>query len=244
MVGQDKSSKSYIRQKQKTAARLGIDFHLFALPQKTSLTQLKNTIAGVQKELKPSGLILQLPLPRPEFTEEALSAIDPSRDADCLTPANLGRLILNEKHVLLPPTVSAILEIMLKQKIKLNGKKIVIVGHGLLVGRPLAVVLSGRGATVTVCHSQTKNLAIITREADIIITAVGKYNLLRGRMIKPGAIVIDAGISFHQGRMYGDINLTEVSAKASFVTPTPGGVGPLTVIALLVNTLELAQRKI
>jgi len=244
LVGQDKPSQTYVRNKQRAAEKIGINFLLKQYKASITTVDLLKEIKKLQqKRYGLSGLIVQLPLPKHINTGKALEAINSQIDVDCLTQVNLGKLITGS-YKLKPPTPAAILEILKFHQVKLKGKDIVVVGAGHLVGKPLTNLLMQAEATVTVCNKFTKNLKEKTKKADIIITGVGKYNLLKGSMIKKGAVVIDAGVSFYQGKMYGDINFKSVSKKAKLVTPTPGGVGPLTVAKLIENTVLCAENLI
>ncbi len=239
-VGNDDRSAVYIRKKGEKAKEIGMKFSLFPfeknIPQKTLIEQIQK----IQKKERLTGLIVQLPLPEHLYTPHILNAIDPSIDVDCLTHENLGKLIMKWGE-LFPPTPGAILDIIHSEQIDLVGKKVVILGAGALVGKPLSLLLMNERATVTVCNSATINIKKICKQADILITGVGKKDLVRGNMVKKGALVIDAGICFENGKIFGDVNVREIEKKAS-VTPTPGGVGPLTVAKLLWNTVVCAEK--
>lgn len=244
LVGNDKPSQTYVKKKGQAAKKIGVDFLLKTLPAKTTTAQLIMEIKKLQQaRYQLSGLIVQLPLPAHINTGKALEVIKPSLDVDCLTQTNLGKLVTGS-YWIEPPTPGAILSILQKHKVKLKGKKVVIIGAGALVGRPLANMLMWEEATVSILNQSTPSLKAYTQDADIIITGVGKKNLLTGAMIKSGAVVIDAGVSFVGKKMYGDINFTSVSKKASLVTPTPRGVGPLTVAKLIENTVKCANKKL
>lgn len=240
LVGADKPSQTYVRKKGEAAQAIGVGFQLVKLPATTSTTAL---IAKIKQLQQPrhglTGLIVQLPLPKQINTGKVLEAIHPNLDVDCLTQTNLGKLITGSYRIV-PPTPGAILSILKFHKVKLAGAKVVLIGAGALVGRPLANMLMHEEATVSVLNRSTPNLADYTKTADVVITGVGKHGVLTGKMIKTGAVVVDAGVSFIQQKMYGDIDFTSVSAKAKLVTPTPGGVGPLTVAKLIENTVQCA----
>lgn len=240
LVGQDKPSRTYIRKKKEACQLVGIDFVLKKYSARISTKKLINELKKIQNLKKLSGLIIQLPLPRHINTNEVLQYLDPQIDVDCLTETNLGKLI-SGSYQMEPPTPGAILEILRYYKVDLVGKRVVLIGAGSLIGRPLANLLFLQQATVTVCNKTTKNIKKITREADILISGVGKYNLIRGSMVKKGVKIIDAGVSFHRGKMYGDINFKEIKKKASLITPMPGGVGPITVAKLLENVVKNAE---
>lgn len=241
LVGGDLPSQTYVRRKGQAAANLKIDFLLKKYPASISTQELIKEINKLQqKKYKLTGLIVQLPLPKKINTGKVLEAINAKIDVDCLTQVNLGKLITGTYRVK-PPTPDAILEILKYHKINLKGANIVIIGAGHLIGRPLTNLLFHELATITVCNKETKNLSAITKKADVIITGVGRHNLLTGKMIKKDAVVIDAGVSFVNGKMYGDIDFNSVVKKAKLVTPTPGGVGPLTVAKLIENTVKCAE---
>ena len=240
-VGNDKPSATYIRKKQEAAEQVGIDFVLYQFPQSISKKELVEKIKNIQKDKKLSGLIVQLPLPEKLYTTDVLNAIDPELDVDCLTDANVGKLVMGTNWIA-PPTPAAVMEVLKDIKTDLKGKTVTIVGTGALVGKPLAIMMMNAGATVTTCNKQTKDTKAYCLTADIIVAAVGKKDLLRGNMVKKGAIVIDTGIVFENGKMYGDANRLEVVKKASYLTPTPGGIGPITVSLLLRNAALCAKR--
>ncbi|MBI2415845.1 MAG: bifunctional 5,10-methylenetetrahydrofolate dehydrogenase/5,10-methenyltetrahydrofolate cyclohydrolase [Candidatus Kerfeldbacteria bacterium] len=242
LVGRDQASHTYVRKKGEAARRSGLEFLLKTLPASVSTKQLIITIQQLQQpRYHLTGLIVQLPLPKQVNTGKVLEAIDPQLDVDCLTQTNLGKLITGS-YWIEPPTPGAILSILKAHHIRLVGQRIVLIGAGALVGRPLANMLFHEQATVTVLNRATVSLARYTKTADIIITGVGQHNLLTGAMLKPGVVVMDAGVSFVAGKMYGDINFASVVKKAKLVTPTPGGVGPLTVAKLIENTVKCARK--
>lgn len=243
LVGGDLPSQTYVKKKGQAAGNLNIGFLLKNCPASTSTQGLIKEIQKLQlKKYKLTGLIVQLPLPKKINAGKALEAINSQIDVDCLTQVNLGKLITGS-YKIEPPTPGAILEILKYHHVELMGKLVALVGTGHLIGRPLVNMLINQRATVTTCNSKTPDLGKITRAADIVITGVGKHNLITGSMIKKGAVVIDAGVSFVCGKMYGDIDFKTVSKKAKLVTPTPGGVGPLTVAKLIENTVLCAENK-
>ncbi|MFA6105310.1 MAG: bifunctional 5,10-methylenetetrahydrofolate dehydrogenase/5,10-methenyltetrahydrofolate cyclohydrolase [Patescibacteria group bacterium] len=240
LVGDNQASETYVKRKSEAADRVGIDFTLHRLPADVTARAIIKKIKDVQK--KSSGLLIQLPLPEKLYTPDILNAIDPNVDVDCLTHENLGRLVM-KSHFVAPPTPGAALAILKELNINLSGKDITIIGTGALVGKPLAIMLVNEGASVTTCNSRTKNLKEKCLSADIIVTGVGKKDIVRGDMVKPGAIVIDTGFVYENGKLMGDVNFDEVSKVAGHLTPTPGGVGPITVAQLLQNTIICAEKK-
>lgn len=239
LVGNDKPSETYVRKKAEAAKRVGIDFALHRFPLSIKKNDLIAEIKTIQKRKKLSGMIIQLPLPERLYVPEVMNAVDPRIDVDCLTNENIGKLVMNTQTIV-PPTPGAVMSILDTLKIDVAGKNVTIVGMGALVGKPLAIMMANARASVTTCNSATKNIEKKCRAADILISGVGKKNLIRGDMIRRGAIVIDTGISF-EGGMHGDVNMDEVMRKAGYVTPTPGGVGPITVARLLWNTALCAE---
>lgn len=242
LVGEDKSSLSFIRRKEKTCSDLGIDFELFKFQKTISQKELIRKINVIQKDKDLSGLIIQLPLPKKFKTHQILEEINPDLDIDCLTSVNLGKLAIGNP-VILPPTVGAILDILKRYKINFKGKHIVIVGRGDLVGKPLAILLTQEKNTITSCNKYTKNLSKFTKEADILISGAGQANLITGSMIKKGAVVLDAGTDFLNKKLVGDVKFKEVAKKASLISPVPGGIGPVMVVKLLENVVNLAKRR-
>ena len=240
-VGDDKPSQTYIRRKFEAAKRVEVDFLLFKFSKNTTTAILCAKIKKIQKINKLTGLIVQLPLPKNINRAEVLNSIEPKIDVDCMTDANVGRLVMGTNFIL-PPTPAAVLEALKYAKVNLSGKNITLVGTGALVGKPLTTILMNTEATLHVCNSQTKNLKKACLSADIIISGVGKKDLIRGNMIKMGAVVIDTGICFIDGKVYGDANRAEMIKKSSYFTPTPGGIGPITVALLMKNTIICAEK--
>lgn len=243
LVGNNQASAVYVRHKQKAARQAGINFVLHHLPGAISEAKLIGALQKIQSDKKLHGIIVQLPLPEKLYTRRVLNTIRPGLDIDFLNDASLGSLI-TRSNVLTPPTAGAMLELLRGVTKNIAGAHAVVVGAGALVGRPLALLLLNARATVTVCHINTKNLGVLTRQADIIMTGVGRANLIRGKMVKPGSVVIDAGFTLKRGRARGDVNVAEVRKVARAVTPTPGGVGPVTIAKLLLNTVLSAEKKI
>lgn len=243
LVGDDPASHTYVRKKGEAAEKLGIDFVLKKLPATISETELVNEIKTVQSDSALSGLIVQLPLPEDLYNPTVLNTIRPDIDVDCLTHENLGRLVMRS-HYIEPPTPGAVLAILEDLKVSLAGKNVAIIGMGALVGKPTAIMMVNEGASVTTINSRTTDVKAKCLAADIIISGVGKKGLVTGDMIKPGAIVIDTGFDYVDGKVYGDVVVDEALEKASHVTPTPGGVGPITVARLLWNTVVCAERNV
>lgn len=241
LVGDNQASAKYVAKKQNAAKKIGMNCHVHTFDENITQEELISRIQSIQTNDHPDGCIVQLPLPAHLDTQTVLNAIDPDKDVDCLTQTNMGQLVTGNSPYI-PPTVAAILHILEKEeKIDLKEKHVVIVGAGILVGKPLTMLMLQKEATVTVCNKYTQNLGNQTRDADILVTAVGQKDLIKENMIKPGAIVIDVGVSFKDSKIYGDAEFEKVKEKAASITPTPGGVGPITVAKLLANTVKAAS---
>lgn len=240
IVGEDKPSHTYVRTKGRAAEKAGIDFVLTELPGSATKADIITTIHDIQSDPSVTGLICQLPLPNREWENDVVNAILPEIDVDCLTDTNLGKLVA-ETNTIVPPTPGAVMDILDSLDVDLKGKHVVIVGTGTLVGKPLAIMMMNAEATVVTCNEHTANLKKLCQKADILVSAVGKKHLITKTMVKKGAIVIDAGVDFDQDEMFGDVDVANVSKRAAYVTPTPGGVGPLTVARLLKNSVTLTE---
>lgn len=234
LIGNDKPSEMYISIKQKKAKELGIETEVHRYAADISYTAISKELQNIQKsDLLLSGLIIQLPIPDVCYPR-LINEIDPKLDVDCLTDVNLGKIVMHT-NTLVPPTPGAVMTILDSININLKGKRICIVGTGVLVGKPLAIMCMNRQATVTTVNEYTADLTKHTSQADIVISGVGKKHLITEEMIRPETIVIDAGVNFTNGSMFGDVHVDTVQNRASYITPTPGGVGPLTVAMLLHN---------
>lgn len=238
-LGQNPVSQKYLAQKKKAAEAAGIGFRAFNFSKSVIKSRLENEIKRIGQNPTNSGIVIQLPLPLNHSTSQSLlGLIPPAKDPDYLTPENFGRFA-QTASLIFPPVVSAIKKFFEKYKIKITGKNVVVVGAGRLVGLPVVIWLIQQGATVTVCHQYTRNLADFTKKAEVIISGAGRANLIKGSMIKKGVIVVDAGTSVDSGRVVGDVETQSVGKKAAFLAPVPGGVGPLAVACLLENLVEL-----
>ncbi len=242
LIGNDRRSEAYIAKKAAVAERVGITFILRQFPLETTTEALCEYIEKDNDDSAIHAMIVQLPLPPHIEKEMVLNTVAAKKDADCLTYENLGRLV-NETNFLIPPTPGAVLAILENQHVDITGKNITLVGTGQLVGKPLSIVLIHTKASVTTCNEQTKNIVEKCREADILVTGVGKPNLITKDMVKPGAVVIDTGTSFLNGKISGDVMYDAVAEVARAITPTPGGVGPITVAKLLENVVICAERQ-
>ncbi|OGE82494.1 MAG: hypothetical protein A3B10_00260 [Candidatus Doudnabacteria bacterium RIFCSPLOWO2_01_FULL_44_21] len=242
LVGSDPASQTYVRKKQEAAGLIGIEFSLFKYDENISTQKLVNEIRRIQTNPSLSGIIVQLPLPKTIDKRLVLNTLKPELDVDYLSWESLGKLVIGENS-LVPPTPGAILEVLHSHKVPLIGKHVVLVGSGDLIGKPLTNLLIQMPLTLTVCNKETKNLAALTKQADILITGAGIAGLIKARMLKRGVVVVDAGVSFRKKKIFGDVKFEEVRLVASLITPTPGGVGPITVAKLLENTIINAKAK-
>ena len=250
LVGDDPASASYVRGKAKACAHVGIDSDTMTYESSITETELLQVIDRLNGDDKVDGILVQLPLPDHIDEQKILYAIDPEKDVDCFHPTNVGRLMIGTP-TFLPATPAGMMEMLRRSGIDTRGKNAVVLGRSNIVGKPMAMLLLQRGtdATVTVCHSRTQNLAEITRQADILVAAIGRANFVTADMVKEGAVVLDVGInrvedaSRERGyRLVGDVDFDAVREKASHLTPVPGGVGPMTIALLLKNTLAAARR--
>ena len=241
LVGTDPGSVAYVEGKHSDCAEVGINSIRVNLPVGASEQEIIKAVTDLNNNPECTGFIVQLPLPKSVDTEKILLAIDPKKDADGLNPVNLGNLVLSVNKII-PCTPRAILALLNEYKIKLSGSKVLIIGRGTTVGRPLSILLSQKpiDATITLAHSVTTNLTDLIKEADVVIAAIGIAHFIKPNMIKPGATVVDVGITRVENKLLGDVD-PAVAQVAAFFTPTPGGVGPMTRAMLLSNLLELAK---
>ena len=240
-IGNDPSSKIYLKTKKRRADQIGIKQKLFQLPSTVTQKNLLELIDRLNNEKDVNGIMIQLPVPKQIILNEALAAIDPNKDVDCLTPANVGRLWQGD-HFVEPATAHGILALLDHYHISLKGKNAVIIGRSSIVGKPLAALMLERDATVSILHLKTKNLTEYTKKADILVSATGEHNLVTADMIKKNAVIIDVGISRFNGKTVGDVDFEQVAPIASFITPVPGGIGPLTVESLMEQVIQLTRR--
>ena len=241
LVGTDPGSVAYVEGKHSDCAEVGINSIRVNLPVSASEQEIIKAVTDLNNNPECTGFIVQLPLPKSVDTEKILLAIDPKKDADGLNPVNLGNLVLSVNKII-PCTPRAILALLNEYKIKLSGSKVLIIGRGTTVGRPLSILLSQKpiDATITLAHSATTNLTDLIKEADVVIAAIGIAHFIKPNMVKPGSTVVDVGITRVDNKLLGDVD-PAVSQVAAFFTPTPGGVGPMTRAMLLSNLLELAK---
>ncbi len=241
LVGDNLASQVYVRHKRNACAQVGIIFNLFELPQHTSPKELLKLLKQLNEDNKIDGILVQLPLPPQINSELVIEQIVPHKDVDGFHPYNVGRLALR-MPLLRSCTPKGIMTLLASTEVTLAGLDAIIIGQSNIVGRPMALELLAARCTITVCHSRTRYLAEKVRHADIVVAAVGKPKLIQGDWIKPGAIVIDVGMNrLEDGQLVGDVNFAEASQRASWITPVPGGVGPMTVASLLENTWQATQ---
>lgn len=246
LVGDDPASQVYVRNKEKACADAGIDTISCRRPASITQRELENLIAGLNADPAIDGILLQLPLPEGLDARPCIEAISPEKDVDGLTAVNQGRVAMNVPG-LRPCTPAGILALLDHYHISTVGKKAVVIGRSNLVGRPVALMLGSRdyNATVTMCHSRTPDLASVCREADIIVAALGRPRFVTADMVRPGAVIIDVGINRGEdGRLCGDVDYERIAPLASAITPVPGGIGPMTISQLLVNTTRAWRRKL
>ena len=252
LVGDNPASHTYVANKIKACQEVGMESMHHPLPASTSVREIVALVKKLNADPEVDGILLQLPLPDNVDSTPALEAIDPGKDADGLHPYNLGQLFeyksWNEMASGRSPlscTPHGVIQILLRSKIPLSGKLAVVLGRSKLVGKPVAMMLQALDATVTMCHSRTKDLDAVCRQADVLVAAIGRARFVKASMVKEGAVVIDVGINRDEtGKLCGDVDFDAVQAKASAITPVPGGVGPMTIAMLLFNTLQLAKKRL
>lgn len=241
LVGNDPASQIYVRNKQKACEEVGFRAFEYRLNENSTQEQLLDLIRVLNKDDKVHGILVQLPLPKHIDEQTVILTIAPEKDVDAFHPMNVGRIMIGN-YEFLPCTPAGVMELIDSTGVDLNGANCVVVGRSNIVGKPMAMLLLHRNATVTICHSRTRNLTEICAGADILVSAVGKPHFIRADMVKDGAVVIDVGMNHDEnGKLCGDVEFAEVEPKASYITPVPGGVGPMTITMLLKNTLHAAK---
>lgn len=242
LVGEDPASQVYVRNKHRACGEVGFLSRVYTLPKATTEDELLSLIAELNADREIHGILVQLPLPGHISEDAVIHAIDPKKDVDAFHPQNVGG-VMTGKYDFVPCTPAGVMELLSYYGIDPAGKNAVIVGRSNIVGKPQALLLLEKNATVTVCHSRTPDLGAVTRNADILVVAVGRERLIKADMVKPGAVVIDVGMNrTAEGKLCGDVDFEGVSAVASHITPVPGGVGPMTITMLLKNTLTAAKK--
>lgn len=241
LAGENAASQVYVRNKENACSRAGIHSTIIRLSETCTQEELENAVLSLNQDESVHGILVQLPLPRGLDEARVLALIDPNKDVDGFHAMNSGRL-MNGQQGFVPCTPLGVMKLLEAYDIPTRGKHAVIIGRSNIVGKPMAMLLLAADATVSICHSKTENLAEITRQADILVAAVGKPDFVTGDMIKPGAAVIDVGINRVNGTLTGDVNAEQAEKVAAYLTPVPGGVGQMTIAMLLSNTLDAAER--
>lgn len=243
MVGEDSASQIYVRNKSKACEYIGVEFEEYLLSESTTQKELLDLIEKLNNNVEINGILLQSPIPRHLDINEAFRKISPEKDVDGFHPVNVGKLVLGQE-TFISCTPFGIMKILEDYNIDIEGKNAVVIGRSNIVGKPMSQCLLNKNATVTICHSKTKDLASITRNADILVAAIGKPCFVTEDMVKPGAVVIDVGINrMEDGKLKGDVDFEKVSQKVSYITPVPGGVGPMTIAMLMTNLVKAAENQ-
>jgi len=242
LVGEDPASKIYVANKKKACEALGIISQEYLLPEDTSTEELLALIDTLNNEKTINGILCQLPLPKQIDEQTVLRAISPKKDVDAFHPENVGKIMIGDFDFV-PCTPAGIMEMLDYYNIDVSGKSCVVIGRSNIVGKPMGMLLLHKNGTVTICHSRTKDLKEVTNKADILVSAVGKANFVTADMVKDGAVVIDVGMNRSEGKLCGDVVFDDVKEKASYITPVPGGVGPMTIAMLMKNTLTAAKKQ-
>ncbi len=241
IVGDDPASRTYVNNKKKACADCGIISEEYALPAETTQEELLALVNELNDRADVNGILCQLPLPKHLDSEAVIEAISPKKDVDAFHAVNVGKIMIGN-YDFLPCTPAGVMEMIASEKIEIEGKNCVVIGRSNIVGKPMSMLLLHKNATVTICHSRTKNLAEVTSKADILVAAVGKAKFVNADMVKEGAVVIDVGMNRDEnGKLCGDVDFAEVEPKASAITPVPGGVGPMTIAMLMKNTLKAVK---
>lgn len=241
IVGEDPASQVYVRNKEKACEEVGFYSEKFALPKNTTQQELNNLVKELNGRKEINGILCQLPLPSHLDDKEVINLINPIKDVDAFHPVNVGAIMIGDYNFL-PCTPAGVMELIHSTGVDVTGKKAVVMGRSNIVGKPMAMLLLHENATVEIVHSKTKDLASVTREADILVAAIGKAKFVTADMVKDGAVVIDVGMDRDEnGKLCGDVDFEGVKDKCSYITPVPGGVGPMTISMLMKNTLTAAE---
>lgn len=241
IVGNDPASRVYVNSKKKACAEVGFNSYEYALPEETTQEELLELVQKLNNDNNVNGILCQLPLPKHIEENAIINAIKVEKDVDAFHPFNVGKIMIGE-YAFLPCTPAGVMELIDSTGVEISGKSCVVIGRSNIVGKPMAMLLLHRSGTVTICHSKTQNLQDICRNADILVAAVGRANFVTEDMVKDGAVVIDVGMNrLENGKLCGDVDFENVEKKASFITPVPGGVGPMTIAMLMKNTLTAAK---
>ncbi len=242
LVGSDPASQIYVANKKKACEQLGIISKEYLLPEATTQDELLALVNKLNNDKTVNGILCQLPLPKGLNEKAVIAAINPEKDVDAFHPVNVGKIMIGD-YDFLPCTPAGVMEMLSFYNIDVCGKECVVIGRSNIVGKPMGMLLLHKNGTVTICHSRTQNLSEVTAKADILVAAVGKAKFVTADMVKQGAVVIDVGMNREDGKLCGDVDFDAVSQKASYITPVPGGVGPMTIATLMQNTLTAAKRQ-
>ncbi len=243
IVGDNPASRVYVNNKKKACETVGFNSFEYALSAETTEKELLELVEKLNNNDKVDGILVQLPLPKHIDENAVINAISPKKDVDAFHPENVGHIMIGD-FAYLPCTPAGVMEMLSQKGIDVEGKNCVVIGRSNIVGKPMSMLLLHKNATVTICHSRTKNLAEVTKQADILVAAVGRANFVTADMVKDGAVIIDVGMNRNdEGKLCGDVAYDECYAKSSFITPVPGGVGPMTIAMLMKNTLTSAKIK-
>ena len=241
IVGENPASQVYVRNKKKACEQVGFNSWVYEMPESTTQEELNALVDKLNNDENVHGILVQLPLPKHLNEEEIILRIKPEKDVDAFHPYNVGRITIGNPKFL-PCTPAGIMELLHRSNIEISGKECVVIGRSNIVGKPMALLLLSENGTVTVCHSKTRDLKEVCRRADILVVAIGKADFVTADMVKEGAVVIDVGMNRNaEGKLTGDVDFASVSQVASYITPVPGGVGPMTITMLLQNTLRAAE---
>ena len=241
IVGENPASQVYVRNKKKACEQVGFNSWVYEMPENTTQDELNALIDKLNDDCEVHGILVQLPLPKHLDEEQVILRIKPEKDVDAFHPTNVGRITIGNPKFL-PCTPAGIMELLHRSNIEISGKECVVIGRSNIVGKPMALLLLSENGTVTVCHSKTLDLKEVCKRADILVVAIGKADFVTADMVKEGAVVIDVGMNRNaEGKLTGDVDFASVSEVASYITPVPGGVGPMTITMLLQNTLRAAE---
>ncbi len=243
IVGDNPASRVYVNNKKKACAEVGFESFEYALPEETTQEELLALVDKLNKDDTVNGILVQLPLPKQIDEKAVINAILPEKDVDAFHPVNVGKIMIGD-FAFLPCTPAGVMELIASTGVEISGKECVVIGRSNIVGKPMAMLLLHKNGTVTICHSKTKNLAEVCSRADILVAAVGRANFVTPDMVKEGAVVIDVGMNrLENGKLCGDVDYAACFEKAGYITPVPGGVGPMTIAMLMKNTLTSAKIK-
>ena len=243
MVGDNDASKVYVRNKSRACEEIGIEFKEYLLPSTTKQSELIELIKKLNEDKNVNGILLQSPIPKPLNIQKAFNTISPEKDVDGFNPYNVGNLCIGQDGFI-PCTPLGIMKMFEKYNIEIDGKKVAIIGRSNIVGKPMAQCMLAKNATVTICHSRTRELKKEVKDADIIISASGKRNIVTSDMVKDGVVIIDVGMNRNdEGKLCGDVDFEKIKEKASYITPVPGGVGPMTIAMLMENVIKATKKQ-